>query len=276
MRAPAAASRRHVARPMPRDPPVTSAVLPSSGVGRVGLIRSLPALQTHGQSRTPAQAIRPFESARVAGHDADETGARREGEHHDPDRPEPALVGEAVASGGERAQEDQRPVSLGIGQRRIGWCIPRLSCLAAANEVRAMQPLSSYLAGSWRQGAGDPAVLVNPSTEEPLAEIRPAGSLDEAVAFARARGGPALRELSFAQRGELLLGLSKLIHQIRDELIELALRNGGNTRQDAKFDIDGAIGALVHYAELGAKLGAGRVLLDGEPDQIGRSPRLVG
>jgi oxepin-CoA hydrolase/3-oxo-5,6-dehydrosuberyl-CoA semialdehyde dehydrogenase len=139
-----------------------------------------------------------------------------------------------------------------------------------------MQALASYLEGRWTAGEGQPAVLVNPSTEEPLAEIRAAGSLGGAVAFARDRGGPALRQLSFTERGQLLLGLSRLIHQSRDELIECALRNGGNTRQDAKFDIDGAIGALVHYAELGAKLGSARVFGDGEPDQIGRSPRLVG
>ncbi|HEX2465237.1 MAG TPA: 3,4-dehydroadipyl-CoA semialdehyde dehydrogenase [Thermoanaerobaculia bacterium] len=139
-----------------------------------------------------------------------------------------------------------------------------------------MQSLSSYLEGRWIEGAGPAAVLVNPSTEEPVAEIHAVASLGAAVAFARDRGGPALRALSFAERGQLLLGLSKLIHQSRDELIDCALRNGGNTRQDAKFDIDGAIGALVHYAELGAKLGTARVLADGEPDQVGRSPRLVG
>jgi len=139
-----------------------------------------------------------------------------------------------------------------------------------------MLRLRSYLEGTWSEGEGVPATLHDPSTEEPLAEIRAAASLAGAVAYARERGGPALRSLSFAERGQLLLGLSKLLHESRDELIELALRNGGNTRQDAKFDIDGAIGALVHYAELGTKLGASRVLLDGEPDAIGRSPRLVG
>jgi oxepin-CoA hydrolase/3-oxo-5,6-dehydrosuberyl-CoA semialdehyde dehydrogenase len=139
-----------------------------------------------------------------------------------------------------------------------------------------MLRLRSYLENEWRDGDGAPAVLVNPSTEEPLAEIRAAGALGGAVSFARDRGGPALRALTFAQRGELLLALSKLIHGSRDELIELALQNGGNTRSDAKFDIDGAIGALIHYSELGAKLGAERVLYDGDADQIGRSPRLVG
>jgi oxepin-CoA hydrolase/3-oxo-5,6-dehydrosuberyl-CoA semialdehyde dehydrogenase len=139
-----------------------------------------------------------------------------------------------------------------------------------------MQRLSSYLCGCWVEGEGQPAVLLDPATEEPLAEIRAVARLGDAVAHARERGGPALRALSFVERGQLLSGLSKLIHESRDELIDLAVRNGGNTRQDAKFDVDGAIGALAHYAELGAKLGPARALYDGEPEQIGRSPRLVG
>ena len=127
-----------------------------------------------------------------------------------------------------------------------------------------MQSLSSFLEGRWVEGTGQASVLVNPSTEEPVAGIRPAGSLAGAVTFARERGGPALRALSFAERGELLLGLSKLIHQTRDELIELRDAQRRQHAQDAKFDIDGAIGTLAHYAELGAELGAARVLVDGE------------
>jgi oxepin-CoA hydrolase/3-oxo-5,6-dehydrosuberyl-CoA semialdehyde dehydrogenase len=54
------------------------------------------------------------------------------------------------------------------------------------------------------------------------------------------------------------------------------MRNCGNTRSDAKFDVDGAIGTLLAYAELGAQLGAGRFLADGEGLQLGRSPRFHG
>src|SRR5205823_9818525 len=97
-----------------------------------------------------------------------------------------------------------------------------------------------------------------------------------AVAFAVKRGGPALRELTFAQRGELLKAWSKALHEKRDELLQLAMQNGGNTRGDAKFDVDGAIGTLAHYAELGAQLGTLRTLRDGEPVQLGRTARYAG
>ena len=44
----------------------------------------------------------------------------------------------------------------------------------------------------------------------------------------------------------------------RDELLDLAVANGGNTRSDAKFDVDGAIFTLAAYAELGKALGDAR------------------
>ena len=119
--------------------------------------------------------------------------------------------------------------------------------------------------------------LLNPATEEVIAEVAGgAGSLGPALAFGRERGGPALRALSFAERGQILRTLSRAVHTHRDELIGLAVANGGNTRGDAKFDIDGASGTLAHYADLGTALGENRILVDPEGTQLGRSPRFFG
>jgi oxepin-CoA hydrolase/3-oxo-5,6-dehydrosuberyl-CoA semialdehyde dehydrogenase len=140
-----------------------------------------------------------------------------------------------------------------------------------------MQLLASYLSGTWSQGQGPRASLVNPATEAPIAEVATQGH-DLAAAFAHARsaGRRELAQLTFAQRGALLASLAKAIHGAREELIALAVANGGNTRGDAKFDIDGGAVTISHYAELGAKLGSARILGDGEPIQIGRTARLIG
>jgi hypothetical protein len=115
-----------------------------------------------------------------------------------------------------------------------------------------MQRLSSYVAGQWIEGTGPQSTLVNPATEEALAETS-TGGIDMGAALAHARdvGGPALRALSFAERAALLKDMSKLLHAAREELLDLAQANGGNTRGDAKFDIDGAIGTLAAYAYAG-------------------------
>ncbi|MBL9004644.1 MAG: 3,4-dehydroadipyl-CoA semialdehyde dehydrogenase [Myxococcales bacterium] len=140
-----------------------------------------------------------------------------------------------------------------------------------------MLTLRSYVSGSWQAGSGVPAVLENPATEEPLAQ---ASSHDlnfgAAVEYARRVGGPALAGLSFSARGKLLSAASKALYEKRDELIGLAIDNGGNTRGDAKFDIDGAIGTLAAYGELGASLGETTSLRDREGVQPTRSAKLWG
>ena len=140
-----------------------------------------------------------------------------------------------------------------------------------------MKTLSSYVQDRWVTGKAPFATLVNPSTEEAVAQTSTSGiEMGALLEHARTQGGPALRELTFAQRGELLKTWSKALHAARDELIGLAIQNGGNTRGDAKFDIDGAIATLAHYAEQGAQLGGLRALRDGEAVQLGRTARYAG
>ena len=140
-----------------------------------------------------------------------------------------------------------------------------------------MIELKSYVAGKWVSGQGKFAELLNPATEVALAKASTDGvDFAAAAAYARDVGGPALRALTFAQRGELLRGLSRALHAHRDELLKLGMDNGGNTRSDAKFDVDGASGTLAYYADLGAELGEATVLEDGDAVQLGRSPRLFG
>ncbi len=140
-----------------------------------------------------------------------------------------------------------------------------------------MSELASYLSGKWACGSGQGAELLNPATEEVVAKVSTEGlDLAGALAHAREVGGKNLRAMSFAERGELLRAMSKAIYEKRDELIGLAMSNGGNTRSDAKFDIDGATGTLAYYADLGKELGDGHILPDGEGVQLGRSARLFG
>jgi len=139
-----------------------------------------------------------------------------------------------------------------------------------------MIELASHVEGRWAKGAGRASTLVNPATGEPVATAGTSGlDMKAAIEFTRAAGAE-LRRRTFAERGELVRAMSRAIHAHRDELIGLAIANGGNTRSDAKFDIDGASGTLAAYADLGAELGDARTLADGEATQLGRSARLFG
>jgi 3,4-dehydroadipyl-CoA semialdehyde dehydrogenase len=132
--------------------------------------------------------------------------------------------------------------------------------------------LQSFVNESWVEGSGKTAILVNPSTEAAVAETTTQG-IDMAAALAHGRdvGGPALRALSFAQRGAMLKALAAVIHEHREELLDISRQNNGATRGDAKFDVDGATGTLSAYARLGEKLGDRTVLVDGDITRLSRA-----
>lgn len=138
-----------------------------------------------------------------------------------------------------------------------------------------MHNLKSYLSGSWHSGTD--STLVNPMNGEAVAQCGSSGlDLGAAVTYGRDVGGPALRAMSFSERAAMLKGLAAAVHEIRDELLDLARINGGNTRGDGKFDVDGATGTLAAYASFGKRLGDRPYLNDGDTVQLGRTARFSG
>ncbi len=140
-----------------------------------------------------------------------------------------------------------------------------------------MQTLESYVAGRWQAGDGGERTLIDPTQDVPIASVSSEGVDFGAVrAHAVEQGGPALRGMTFLERGRMLKDLSAALHEHREELIELSVQNGGNTRGDAKFDIDGATGTLAAYAHFSKGLGERPFLPDGEGIQLGRTARFWG
>ena len=140
-----------------------------------------------------------------------------------------------------------------------------------------MEQLTSYLSGKWQAGEGEGATLYDPTTEAAVARASTSGlDFGAALTYAREVGGANLHDLTFAQRGELLAAMSKAIHGARERLLDIGRVNCGNTRGDAKFDVDGATGTLMFYAGLARSLGERRLLLDGEAIPLGRGGRVGG
>lgn len=131
--------------------------------------------------------------------------------------------------------------------------------------------LQSFLAGRWQDGAGDGTVLRDPVNGEELARASADGlDVDEALSYAREKGGPALRALTFAERAGLIADVAATLVANRDKYGEIALKNSGNTAADAAMDIDGGIGTLKYYAGLGRRLGETRLLAEDGSDQLTR------
>ncbi len=135
--------------------------------------------------------------------------------------------------------------------------------------------LQSFLAGQWVRGDGDPIALHNPATGDVVAELSPGGAdLARALQFAREQGGHALRELTFAARGQLIGRIAEILTAERSRWFEIARINSGNTAADAAIDVDGALATLKYFAKLGSQIGDVRLLIDGDSGRIARDPNL--
>lgn len=134
-----------------------------------------------------------------------------------------------------------------------------------------MKTLQSYVNGEWHEPMEGFAPLANPATEESVGRISSHGvDFAAAVDYARTVGGAALREMTFAERGALLKGMSKVLREHRDELLDLSRLNNGTTVPDGSFDIDGASGTLAYYAAISKGLGDSKNLVDGSRIQLSK------
>jgi 3,4-dehydroadipyl-CoA semialdehyde dehydrogenase len=140
-----------------------------------------------------------------------------------------------------------------------------------------MKTLRSYIAGDWHEASDGFVTLVDPSTEEPVARASSRGvDFAAALSWAREHGGPALRAMTFAERGELLKEMSAVLREGRNELLELSRINNGTTRRDGNFDVGGGSGTLGYYAGVARSLGDRSVLVDGDGIQLTRDESFWG
>ncbi|HVV60202.1 MAG TPA: 3,4-dehydroadipyl-CoA semialdehyde dehydrogenase [Pseudolabrys sp.] len=131
------------------------------------------------------------------------------------------------------------------------------------------EALESYLAGKWSRGQGTEAELIDPTRGDVLATASARGlDFKAALAFAREKGGSALRALNYAERAKMLGAVADVLAANRALYEEIAIANSGNTKADAAIDIDGGIGTLKYYARLGAPLGEAKALIDGKPARL--------
>jgi 3,4-dehydroadipyl-CoA semialdehyde dehydrogenase len=137
--------------------------------------------------------------------------------------------------------------------------------------------LPNYVSGQWSEGIGPGETLIDPVTGDALASISSQGvDLEAALAFARTQGGPALRQLTYAQRAEMLAKIAEALAANRDEYFRLSLLNLGANQADASFDVDGAIYTMKYYAKIGRALADGKMLKEGAVIPLSKSNAFVG
>jgi oxepin-CoA hydrolase/3-oxo-5,6-dehydrosuberyl-CoA semialdehyde dehydrogenase len=137
--------------------------------------------------------------------------------------------------------------------------------------------LESYVCGRWHAADGQGAALRDASTGELIGEASSGGiDFKQVLTYARSRGGPALRVLTFHERAALLKALAKRLLDFKAEFYELSYRTGA-TKDDSWIDIDGGIGTVFAFASKGGReLPNSRVYLDGGVETLSKSGAFIG
>lgn len=139
-----------------------------------------------------------------------------------------------------------------------------------------MTKLANYTLGKWIAPDDESLPQFNAITGELIATSGSSGVDFEAMMnYARKTGGPALRSMTFQERGLLLKKLALYLFDRKDSYYPLSYQTGA-TRADSWVDIEGGIGNLFAYASLRRKFPNSTVYVDGEPAKISKGGSFMG
>ena len=139
-----------------------------------------------------------------------------------------------------------------------------------------MYKLENYVTGRWITGDGEGQILYNAVTGQPLAAAGTKGLDFKAITdYARTVGNPALRKMTFHQRGNMLKALALHLRNHLPELYALSYQTGA-TRADSWVDIEGGIGNLFANASLRRKFPDDILCVDGDSHNLGRNNTFMG
>ncbi len=139
-----------------------------------------------------------------------------------------------------------------------------------------MIKLGNFISGKWIDGDGDGQLLFNAVTGAPIASATTKGiDFAAAVNYARTIGNPALRKMTFQERGRMLRALAIYLLERKDIFYKISYQTGA-TKIDSWIDIEGGIGNLFSNASLRRKLPDETFTLDGDPINLGKQNTFMG
>ena len=139
-----------------------------------------------------------------------------------------------------------------------------------------MNKLGNYITGNWITGEGDGQVLHDAVTGEAIA-IASTEGLDFAsiLDYGRKVGNPALRRMTFHERGRMLRALAMHLAEQKEKFYRLSYKTGA-TKADSWIDIEGGFGNLFSNASLRRKLPDLAYCTDGEPIPLSKGGNFMG
>ena len=116
-------------------------------------------------------------------------------------------------------------------------------------------------------------VVINPATEQPVAEVELAddAQADAAIGVAE-QAFPAWRAMAPGERARLLRRFAALVEEHREELAELEVRNAGHTIGGARWEAGHVADVLNYYAAAPERLFGRQIPVPGGVDITFREP----
>jgi len=139
-----------------------------------------------------------------------------------------------------------------------------------------MSTLHHYILGQWAPGTGEALPQYHALTGEVISTVRSEG-LDYAAIldYGRRVGNPALRKLTFMQRGQMLKALAFYLLERKDHYYKVSHMTGA-TRADSWVDIEGGIGNLFANASLRRRFPNETYHVEGETIRLSKENTFVG
>lgn len=133
-----------------------------------------------------------------------------------------------------------------------------------------------YIAGQWMEGSGNGETLHHAITGEPVATHTIEGiDFGDAYKHAREVGNPALRKMTFQERGLMLKALAFHLLENKEKFYEISKATGA-TRLDSWIDIEGGIGNVFSNASLRRQFPDLPYHVDGETVGLSKGGSFVG
>ena len=139
-----------------------------------------------------------------------------------------------------------------------------------------MAKLGNYILGNWTEGSGTGKALFNAVTGELVAEASTEGlDFGDILQYGRKTGSPALRKMTFQQRGNMLKKLALHLSKRKEQFYEVSYKTGA-TRADSWVDIEGGFGNLFANASLRKNFPNQTFHVDGDPIDLSRGGSFMG
>jgi oxepin-CoA hydrolase/3-oxo-5,6-dehydrosuberyl-CoA semialdehyde dehydrogenase len=139
-----------------------------------------------------------------------------------------------------------------------------------------MKKLGNYVTGRWITGDGEGQPLYNAVNNETIGYASTRGlDFNAILDYGRKTGNPALRKLTFHQRGLMLKALALHLRNHLDKFYSISYKTGA-TKADSWVDIEGGIGNLFSYASLRRKFPNETYCIDGDSIPLGKGGTFIG